>query len=292
MKQFLFFLSIITLILPTSCSSNEEPHISSCRIPLTVTGLEPSDYCESFDYNTNSQVIEWTISTSNQLFQSKYKYYNDNKTVIIETTDFDGVLVREYHETLTVDNNKAFSSKGTFRHYDKDNRLLLEKAYELYFDYDATNHLTSVRHIEYNIDMDGNIISDKPWEWVDYMIWDDSNLVKIEKKQGASYIKQSVQYSYDNTPAGYKLILPGAPTDILHHSPLIMQGFFGENSQKLPSCIDFIQKGINDNAIIYKRKTTYVYLFEDDILTGYIENLDSTNPYYTPTQYRIMWAPK
>lgn len=289
MKQLhfshLIFL-FITLSAICSCSNNDEPEYQAeILLPKSISTDHVLGYNQSFEYDDKGRVT--TFISGNDT--TSYTYLNDD-TIIIDTHQelFDGDF-REYKETLNLVNGKATYSEGIASYYESGHKQV--KKYRLYYEYDESNHLITYTHSEhFRWYPDETLIPenawDNPWEWDNIIMWEDGNLIEFRDKQGSATSYIAFKYKYNDIVSEHTLVVPVSLTGFSYHSPLIMQGLFGEDSKNLIS--EFISHHSNGEIIT---KTGYEYTISDGHIINYSETpswIDSEH--YVPTiNYDVRW---
>ena len=191
-----------------------------------------------------------------------------------------------YKETIVLDKGRAASSEGTFICRQEGNdgfHTTARKTYRLSFDYDWAGHLTVVKHSEVTgigDDMPDNAW-DKAWEWENYLIWNNGNLVEFQDKQGRPEVYSTTKYKYVASATDYPLIMPASVINCYHHIPLLMKGVFGTNSTGLLS--EATKYDRNGNVTM---SNAYDYRIEDGRIAGYTH----TPSYATAASYSVAWT--
>lgn len=288
MKQLhfshLIFL-FITFSAICSCSNNDEPEYrAEIWLPKSISTDHVLGYNQSFEYDEMGRIITYISGNDT----ASYSYLNDD-TIIIDSHSGRSYSYKKYKETLHLVNGKAAYSEGIASHFESDHKQV--KKYRLYYKYDESNHLITYTHSEhFRWYPDETLIPenvwDNPWEWDNIIMWEDGNLIEFRDKQGSATSYFAFKYKYNDIASEHTLVVPVSLTGFSYHSPLMMQGIFGENSKNLIS--EFISHHSNGEIIT---KTGYEYTISDGHIINYSETpswIDSER--YVPTiTYDVCW---
>jgi hypothetical protein len=116
---------------------------------------------------------------------------------------------------------------------------------------------------------------------MNYLIWENGNLIEFQDYQGSSSTYQSTKYEYSENRVSYPVIIPLVINNA-HHLPLYMQGVFGSNSVNLVKSATSFDN--NDNLYLTRQ---YSYEFEQDRISKYTETVNSN-----PVTYTVNWSEK
>ncbi|MCM1490379.1 MAG: hypothetical protein NC095_06095 [Muribaculum sp.] len=289
MKQLHFshhIFLLITFSAICSCSNNDEPEYhAEILLPKSISTDHVLGYNQSFEYDDKGRVT--TFISGNDT--TSYTYLNDD-TIIIDTHPERFYSYQKFKETLHLTNGKATCSEGVATYIESDRKQV--KKYYLYYEYDDNNHLTSYTHSEpLRWYPDVTLIPEEawnnPWEWDNIIMWEDGNIIEFRDKQGSATSYIAFKYKYNDIVSDHTLVVPVSLTGFSHHSPLMMQGLFGENSKNL---ISEVMSHHSNGKII--AKTEYEYTISDGHIINYGETpswIDSER--YVPTiNYDINWV--
>lgn len=285
MKHIFYLFSLSLLAFMSSCSNNDEPEIRVFMKPASITSTDERGWNETFEYDEYGRIVSWT-QTSNSpdgIAYSAYFDYTEQNTIrVTSEDDFMNGDKRYYQETIKLINGIASESEGTFIQ-ELNGKSYVRKTYRLAFEYDNSNHLTTVKHSE--VVGIGEDIKDgaweKPWSWENYLIWEDGNLKEFQDYQGKSYVYKTTKYDYSLYAVEYPIITP-IIINCMHHTPLVMQGIFGLNPVNLIKGTSTFDK---DGNFDFSRQ--YTYQFDDARITEYTE----TTSYYTKSRsFSVNWT--
>lgn len=289
MKRVPRLLGITSLAILASCSNSEEPVYTVFMQPSAITTDGAEGASQSFEYNDYGKVAEWDsrYDADNRHITASYSYPDDN-TILVTSEDTSPITRTYWTETIQLVNGRASNSEGTFIQIQND-VLMIKKTYRLAFEYDPSNHLTAVKHSEV-VGIGDDLAADawdKSWDWEDYLIWEDGNLKEYQYYHGNAIVTTIVKCDYSDYDATYPVNLP-ITIQSHHHTPLMMQGVFGSNSEKLVKSVSYCDR---DNKPISERR--YVYeLNSDKYVESYTEIIPHYNDRFTSTLYEVTWTPK
>ena len=285
MRHAKILLSACALWLLTGCSENDAPDYPVYMQPSSVTSGDEGGGTQTFEYDDYGRIARWTeFFDDDERISARYSYPDAN--TIVAESEVIGGDIRIYKETIVLDNGRATKSEGTFICKQKGNggfHTVARKTYRLAFGYDLAGHLTSVRHSEamgIGDDMPVNAW-DKAWEWENYLVWDNGNLVEFQDKQGRPEVTSTTKYKYVASATDYPLIMPASIINCFHHIPLLMKGVFGANSTGLLS--ESTEYDRDGNVTI---SNTYDYRIEDGRIVGYTH----TPSYASAASYSVAWT--
>lgn len=289
MKILSFIIGLLFLLIRSSCTSNDEPTTPPVfMLPSSIDSDSPDGEHQSFSYDEYGRVVDWALSYNYKtVFTAHYSYPDDN-TILVSAKEILGDSERSLEETIRLINGRAIKSEGTFVSINKG-YMEIQKTYQLEFEYDQSNHLTVVKHLE--VMGIGDDIPDheweKPWTWENYLIWEDGNLKEFRNYRGSSDIMETTKFEYLDAVADYPVIIP-LVINSAHHIPLFMQERFGLNSRNLVEIIS------EDDYFYYPQiinsQTQYIYEIDQSRVISYVETRDFDTSYAVEIPYTIGWT--
>ncbi len=263
MNRFQFFFVLAGVLPLLSCSDSDEPKPSAAVRLSSITSDDYSGDNQYFVYDESGRITQWRDEYSDGEFTADYSYPSESeiKVVSVYSSEY---TTRTFSETIRLENGRAVRSDGTWEVVTSDGWGDINKTYRLEYGYDDSSHLVSIFHSEvYGI---GDNISesawDKPWEWTDYLTWEDGNLKSFQEAQGAQYTKYITEYSYSQEKAEQAVIYPLVIFN--YHIPLQMQGVFGQNPVNLIE--SSVRADRNGNEAISQ---SYDYTIKENRITEY-----------------------
>jgi hypothetical protein len=285
MKQLSILSYIFIYCILASCSSNDEPDYPVFMQPLSIQSVDVRANNQTFEYDDYGRIVAWNCTPNNPYeadsYSAQYSYPDEN-TIKVTAEEVWLDQRRFFEESIQLNNGRASKAEGTFIFSENGNQGL-RKTYRLIFDYLTTNHLNSVEHIEVvgiGDDLKDNAW-DNAWRWMNYLIWENGNLIEFQDYQGSSSTYQSTKYEYSENRVSYPVIIPLVINNA-HHLPLYMQGVFGSNSVNLVKSATSFDN--NDNLYLTRQ---YSYEFEQDRISKYTETVNSN-----PVTYTVNWSEK
>lgn len=285
MRHANILIAACALWLFTGCSDNDAPDYPVYMQPSSITSSNEGGSTQTFEYDDYGRIVRWTeYFDDNDRVSARYSYPDAN--TIVAESEVTGGDIRMYKETIVLDKGRAASSEGTFICRQEGNdgfRTTARKTYRLSFDYDWAGHLTVVKHSEVTgigDDMPDNAW-DNAWEWENYLIWDNGNLVEFQDKQGRPEVYSTTKYKYVASATDYPLIMPASVINCYHHIPLLMKGVFGTNSTGLLS--EATEYDRDGNVTM---SNAYDYRIEDGRIAGYTH----TPSYASAAWYNVAWT--
>lgn len=277
--QFLFVLAGVLPLL--SCSDSDEPKPSATVRLESITSDDYSGDDQYFVYDENGRITQWSYKDSDNEFTAAYSYPSESEIEVLSVFSSQ-YTTRTFTESIRLENGRAVASDGTWEVVTSDGLGDINKTYRLEYGYDDSSHLVSIFHSEV-VGIGDNISEsawNKPWEWTDYLIWEDGNLKSFQEAYGAQYTKYVTEYSYSQEKAERPVIYPLVIFD--YHIPLQMQGVFGRNPKDL---IETSVKSDRDGNEVVKE--SYDYTIEENRIVEYW----CTRSYGTPApiQYFVNW---
>jgi len=285
MKILSFILGLLSLLIRSSCTSNDEPTPPVFMLPSSIDSNYASGEHQSFSYDEYGRIVDWALTYNHEaIYTARYSYPDDN-TILVNAKEILGDNERSLEETIQLINGRALKSEGTFVSMYKG-YMELQKTYQLEFEYDPSNHLTVVKHLE--VVGIGDDIKDseweKPWTWENYLIWEDGNLKEFQDYGGSSDIMKTTKFEYLDGVADYPIIIPFV-INSAHHLPLFMQEIFGLNSKNLVSIISEYDYAFKTNL-----QTQYTYEFDQSRVIGYVETHNFNTSHPVPISYKVYWT--
>lgn len=283
--NYLFFFFIIT-----ACSSNEEPDYTVLMQPSTIITTDANGYNQTFKYDEYGRIVTWNLKSNRTDRQTSYTsqfFYPDDNTIKVKSEELLNGQKRCFEETIQLVNGRATNSEGTYISYNNGNQEL-SKTYRLEFNYLPSNHLNSVKHSEV-IGIGEEIKNDawdNSWNWENYLIWEDGNLKEFQDFQGNSSIYQTTKYEYSIYKVSYPVIIPMVINNA-HHTPLVMQGYFGLNSANLVQSSSVIDR--NGNLYLSHQ---YNYEFDRNQIIEFVETISGNLSFSNPIPYKVNWTEK
>lgn len=269
--------------LLASCSGGDEPECPVFMQPSSIIADGAEGGNQAFEYDSYGRIVKWALKyNDNNMVVAQYQYPDDN-TISVHAEEVLPTGRRHYDETIRLVNGRAVESEGTFIYSQPDDAWELRKTYRLEFEYDPSNHLNAVKHME--VTGIGDDVSpsawEKPWTWENYLIWEDGNLKEFQDFGGHSSVYHTTRYDYSIYAVEYPVIVPNVINSV-HHLPVFMQGYFGLNSVNLVKSSSLFDE---NGSLSYS--SSYTYEFEQARITEYVE---TTSWYSGPVSYKVNWT--
>lgn len=282
MKFLNYVMAVVSIGVCAGCDDKEDVAEVFMQ-PASITTEYSNGTCQRFSYDEYGRITVYRLESEYSIV-ADYSYPQDD-VIYVESTDEYYPFKRIYTEKIYLENGRAVYSEGSFISMINDHSDI-QKTYRLYYKYDTANHLVSVKHAEV-LGIGDNIRDDawdNAWEWENYYIWEDGNLVEYQDYDGASYVKYAKKYAYYDDLLGYPVISP-VGIGFSHHDPLIMQGIFGSNPVNKLASVTNTGKDKWGNVIssdTYK----YTYRYDGDMISGY----NTTNNADVSVSYNVEWT--
>lgn len=281
-------LCLLTLAVITSCSNNDEPDYPVFMQPASITTDDINGGNQTFEYNENGKIAAWTLRYSdNERVTARYFYPGDN-IIKIESEEVSFETRTFWSETIQLVNGRASESEGTFIRQ-IDDVTQIQKTYRLEFTYTPDNHLNIVKHSEVR-GIGGNVTADdwdNSWNWENYLIWSNGNLIEYQNFSGNSRVYQTTKFDYSTSTAAYPVIIPNV-INSLHHRPLFMQGVFGSNSKNLLESSSIFDE---DGKLYSTRHYTYKFN-KEDLIDRYVATISDNTAFSKSISYIVNWTDK
>lgn len=287
MKFLNYVMAVVSIGVCAGCDDKEDVAEVFMQ-PASITTEYSHGTNQRFSYDDYGRITEWRSETGPSRIVADYSYPQDG-VIYVESSDENSPFKRIYTEKIYLENGRAVYSEGTFisitnSFYD------IQKTYRLFYNYDAANHLVSVKHAE--VMGIGDEIKDdawdNAWEWENYYIWEDGNLTEYQDYEGNSYVRNDTEYAYYGDRLEYPVI---SPIDIncFHHKPLAMQGVFGSNPVNMLASVTTSYKdkwGNVNSSKTYK----YTYQYDGNMISGYCFTKFYGYNADVPILYNIEWT--
>lgn len=287
MKLSLNTFCALAFALFASCSNNDDPEYPIFMQPSAITTTNAYGDNQAFEYDDYGRVVGWHLKSNNSNDETAYdaQYsYTDNNTIHIVSEESSNENKRYYDETIQLINGRASKSEGTFISY-VGGKPESRKTYRLEFEYDASNHLTVIKHSE--VVGIGDEIKEsawnKPWAWENYLIWEGNNLKEFQDCIGKTSVYWTTKYDYSIEASDYPVIIPMVINNT-HHVPLCMQGFFGLNSVNLVKSFT-----VTDYKGNVSFECQYTYKFEQARIVEYTQTSSYNTAYSNTITYNVNW---
>lgn len=287
MKQLTILCPILSFFILASCSNKEEPDYPVYMQLSSIRSLDVNANNQTFEYDDKGRIVSWSCTSNSPNNPSSYLAhysYPDENTIKVSATEEWLNQQRLFKEIINLKNGKASRSEGEFIYSENGNHLL-RKTYRLLFDYLASDHLSTVEHLEV-VGIGDEIKEnawDNAWRWINYLIWEKGNLTEFKDYHGNSSY-QLTKYEYSEKRVSNPVIIPMV-INSAHHFPLCMQGVFGLNSGNL---VETASTFDIHNKLNFSQQ--YSYEVVQDRISRYTETIYANSAFSNPVTYTVNWT--
>ena len=274
-------LALVIPLLLASCSDKEDPLPD---VFSQVSEIKGTSQSQEITYDSYGRVVKYIESYPHEIITCTYSYSSDDlikihtEQVIQESDGND--RVDEYVDELFLNNGRADYCEGVFS---SNRKSIYQKKYRHEFVYMPDNHLNIVKCTEWDWDKIAlDWISDKPWSWENYYIWENGNLVEVEDYSGyKDKIAYTFKYSYSEVSGVQNIVR-------IHlcryqYYPLQLQGIFGSMPNNLISRCQ--TKQFNKTI----REAAYSYDIKDKKISSYTESQYRESQTGTSETFSVSW---
>ncbi len=297
MKKFLF-LAVVVSMLTAACSKEKDTPIYS-PTDYRIAEIRSDNSLQTFSYDNDGRITRWQYSDgqpgNDRTITASFEYDTANRFITISSQETITYLnsshepvsatVRAFEEKLYLnEEGTALRAEGTFTETNPASSTVeMMKNYTADFNYDSTDHLTSISISEKTTDTTG-WESENSLNWTADLEWADGELTKYTEYINPSrpFITRTYTY-YGGDSATYR---PVAFMYILRsfYLPLQYQGVLGKNSESLIRKVEIDQSSYGHHTVSYSYDVSVST--HDSFVEKYYENWNGSE-----TVYAISWEP-